>query len=287
MKRLHRVAWLVFLGGAQARGAPGELVAVEQQILRSQSLDRRAGQAVAADGDLALVGIPDDDDLGIDSGAAALFRRGPSSWGLVSKLLGAGSAAGANCGSNVALSGGFALVTCPGSNAVQLWDVSKSPPVQVSGGLPFNPPLPSSFGNSFALAMSDGRAVVAFNLAEQDVPMHVFENQGGAWKQTDFFKEPSIYGPVVGLALRGGLLVSGTPYSSVGSSAVVRVRELTAGVFGAAVDLSAPPDNPQANFGLSVATDGSQVFVGQSGFDNAAGRVWVASKNGGSWTLGQ
>ena len=68
------------------------------------------GSAVSLDGDLALVGAPDDDDKGNSSGSAYLFVRSGTSWSQQAKLTAGDGAASDGFGSAVSLSGEMALV---------------------------------------------------------------------------------------------------------------------------------------------------------------------------------
>jgi hypothetical protein len=77
------------------------------------------GADVAIDGDLVVVGAPENDELGAEAGAAYVFlsdHGGPDNWGQVAKLTAAGAAAGDRLGQTVAIDGDtIVLGTRPGS----------------------------------------------------------------------------------------------------------------------------------------------------------------------------
>jgi hypothetical protein len=68
------------------------------------------GSGVAISSDYALVGAYSDDDLGVNSGSAYLFKRENDSWTLGAKLIAEDGRAGDFFGATVALSGDLAVV---------------------------------------------------------------------------------------------------------------------------------------------------------------------------------
>ena len=70
----------------------------------------RFGISVALSGDTAVVGAPEDDDNGSNSGSAYVFVRSGTSWAQEAKLLPVDGAAGDRFGRSVALSGDTAVV---------------------------------------------------------------------------------------------------------------------------------------------------------------------------------
>lgn len=70
----------------------------------------RFGSAVALSGECILVGAPFDDDPGLASGSAYVFRRSGSSWLQEAKLVREGGPGNARFGSAVSLSGDYALI---------------------------------------------------------------------------------------------------------------------------------------------------------------------------------
>ncbi|MDD2237206.1 MAG: MBG domain-containing protein, partial [Kiritimatiellae bacterium] len=80
------------------------------------------GQAVALDGDLALIGSPRESSSGSDAGAAYLFRRnqgGTNAWGQINKLMGSDTGASDHFGISVALRGNVALIGAEGARTNQ------------------------------------------------------------------------------------------------------------------------------------------------------------------------
>lgn len=71
------------------------------------------GHGVTIDGDTVGVGVPFDDDTGIDGGSAFVYARTGSVWSQQAKLLGADTAAGDRFGSAVATNGSVLVVGAP------------------------------------------------------------------------------------------------------------------------------------------------------------------------------
>lgn len=68
------------------------------------------GRQVSIDGDSAIVSAPDDDDNGLASGSAYVFKRGTSSWTEQAKLIASDGAASDYFGWDASISGNYALV---------------------------------------------------------------------------------------------------------------------------------------------------------------------------------
>jgi hypothetical protein len=80
------------------------------------------GQSLSIDGDYALVGAPHDDDNGLDSGAAYIFRWNGERWQEEGKLLPSDGARKDNFGQSLSISGEVALVGASGAAYMFRWD---------------------------------------------------------------------------------------------------------------------------------------------------------------------
>jgi hypothetical protein len=91
-------------GGANAWGVVGKLTGAD----RTGSF----GESVALDGDIAIIGAPEDDDLGSRSGSAYVFARNASgAWTQVTKLTAADGDASDLFGASVAMSGDTVIIS--------------------------------------------------------------------------------------------------------------------------------------------------------------------------------
>jgi hypothetical protein len=81
------------------------------------------GSAVALDGDTAILGAPQDDDLGVYSGSAYVFQRvdgGAGGWQEIAKLTASDAAHDDRFGDSVSIAGDLAVVGAP-SNSDEGW----------------------------------------------------------------------------------------------------------------------------------------------------------------------
>ena len=140
----------------------------------------RFGASVAIYADTVVVGAPEDDDQGDDSGSAYVFRLDDDTWILESKLLPTDGAPNDEFGTTVAIYyGSSALVgTDPYSSAGQVYQFYRSVPewVQATRFLPVTGIGTDSFGASVALG-GDIAVVGAPGYDESAGAVHVFDIQ--------------------------------------------------------------------------------------------------------------
>lgn len=90
----------------------------EQKLTASNgAADDAFGHSVAVDGNVAVVGVKGDDQMGGEAGAVYLFRWNGSSWSLDGKLLATDGKPGDELGYSVSLSGNRALTGAIGEDA--------------------------------------------------------------------------------------------------------------------------------------------------------------------------
>src|SRR5688572_4785775 len=73
----------------------------------------RFGSAVAIQGDWLIVGSPQDDDMGLQSGSAYVFRRNGSGWVEHQKLTASDGQPSDSFGFSVAMDAGTAVIGAP------------------------------------------------------------------------------------------------------------------------------------------------------------------------------
>ncbi|MGE0784115.1 MAG: hypothetical protein AB7S26_00405 [Sandaracinaceae bacterium] len=219
---------VVALAAANAAAQPS---APEEALLTPASgAATRGGAAVAIDGDLALVGVPGTGTAATHGTVYAYRRTAPATWTLEQTIVDPEPAAtnsGDTFGASVALSGATAVVGDPthASRAGQAWVLTRDAGSGMWSAVAVLPPAgaPTRFGTAVAIA-----------------PPYVLvgaPDSGGGRA-----------GAVVVFDLLGGLDAAqiATPADVTG-----------AGLFGAAVAISAPP------------ADTSTVIVGAPGSDRA------------------
>ncbi len=101
-------------GAAYIFGRSGGIWTQQRKILASDgSAGDRFGYFIDVDGDIVVVGAPEDDDAGDDSGSAYVFERdlgGVDNWGQRAKLTAADAATGDIFGEDVAVGGDLIVI---------------------------------------------------------------------------------------------------------------------------------------------------------------------------------
>jgi len=155
---------VALITGFVSLGTPawGQVVNEDLKLFASDgAAGDQFGSSVAIDNDVLVVGAPDADDGGIDSGAAYLFQ---ASTGIeLLKFTPTDGAAGDAFGFSVAIAGGIVAVGAPGkddngadSGAAYLFDASTG--AQLAKLLPGDGAAGDEFGNS--IAIDDGIVAV-------------------------------------------------------------------------------------------------------------------------------
>lgn len=137
----------------------------QQAILSGENDEpEKFGQAVAIDGDYAIVGAPQDGQTTLyQAGAAHVFQRSGTSWTHVARLTAGDRAANDRFGTSVAISGIYAVVGAPASGtddsgAVYVFRHWREDWDQVAKITPTDPtPSGDGFGSSVAI---DGTTIV-------------------------------------------------------------------------------------------------------------------------------
>lgn len=258
------------------------------------------GNAVATDGDTALVGARLDDDNGMDSGSAYVFVRSGANWSLQAKLLPADGATHDNFGWSVALSGNSALIGSPGDD--DNGDQSGSAYVFVRSGttwtqqdklLPADGTTDDVFGYAVAI---DGQTAL---IGDQDGGSsgdnsgsgYVFVRSGTSWTQQakllpadgapyDFFGRSVALSGDTALVGASGDADNGTN----SGSAYVFAR---AGTTWTQQSKLLPADGSAYDFfGQSVALSGDTALVGaywDSDNGEVSGSAYVFVRSGTTW----
>ena len=221
------------------------------------------GNAVAVDGDTAVIGVPGDVNNGVQTGAAFVFTKGTDGWSRRAKLIANVPEAGDQFGFSVALDGDTIVVGV------------------LSDGLTAEEP-----GVNADIAGA-GSA-------------YVFSNPTGGWANwdglTDTAKDGLTAKLIAGDAAAGdqfgrsvavdedsGTIVAGAwRYDSNKGSAYVFTKDSTGWSQAAKLTASVPLANDY--FGRTVALDGDTVLIGASGRDSGKGAAYVFDKPGNTWT---
>ncbi len=273
----------------------------------SPTADDEFGYAVAIDGDTAVVGMPGDDDGGLNAGAAFVFIRDSSgTWSQVARLRPSIPEANALFGNSVALKGNTIVVGAPregtgssGHGAVYVFtkdadsdwgnDAGQDHRIETAKLLADGGGASDEFGWE-AVAVNDDEDTIVVGAYNKNAA-YIFARPAAGWADTtetlklsrsgssdDFGRSVAIDGDtiVVGASgvdsTKGSVFVFIEPDTGWANSLGTEVAELTA------YDRSGGD-----RFGRSVAIDGETIVVGASGVDSIKGSAYVFSEPDAGW----
>ena len=248
------------------------------------------GESVSISGDYAVVGARNDDDNGINSGSAYVFKRIGTSWAQEAKLLPADGAERDNFGQSVSISGDYAVVGAfkdddngSSSGSAYVFKRIGTSWAQEAKLLPADGATGDFFGES--VSISGDYAVVGAKGDDGTGSAYVFKRTGTSWVQEakllpadgatgDFFGESvSISGDYAVVGAKGD---DGTGSAYVfkrsGTSWAQEAKLLASD--GAAGDL----------FGLPVSISGDYAVVGAHDDGDHSGSAYLFKRTGTSWT---
>lgn len=276
-----------FVAGAPgADGAGAALVFVnaggwslQQQLMAADGeANDDFGRSVGVSADTLIVGAPNDDDAANDAGAAYVFTRSGSTWGIEHKLVASDGNTNDKAGRSVAIDGDTALLsaharngmggTLPDSGAVYVFERAGA-----IWGAPqlLEAPTPTSGGRFGETLDIDGDTMVIGEpgWTSNTGRAHVFVRQGATWTWQATLQ------PVTDLtsfaaaavAVDGDRVLVGVHGDFVGGSAFLYER---VGVTWSLVDtLKEPMPDLGNGFGYAVAIDGDRLAVGTAEGDTA------------------
>ncbi len=262
------------------------------------------GNSVSIDGTTIIVGAPDTDDLGDQSGAAYIFQLQEGAWNEHSKLLAGDGLAGDRCGFAVAIEGDVAVVGAPyhqdagvysGSAYVfrfdgAIWVEEQELAASDAGVGQF-------FGWSVAI---DGDVIVVGALGvDENGAVYVFRFGGTAWNEEDRLTIPDgaaldFFGTSVDVESGdNGVILVGAPQDDDGgmNSGSAYVFPYVGGIdpWAEGTRLTAPNLQPGDMFGSAVSLSGNVAIIaannGDTGWDTGAAYVFRGA--GANWSQEQ
>jgi hypothetical protein len=103
--------------GARPASAQVEILEVQRILASDGESSDGFGSALDVEGEVLIVGVPSDDDLGTNSGSAYIYRFDGAQWIFEQKLHASDGKLGAGFGSDVAVDGDIAIVGAPADDA--------------------------------------------------------------------------------------------------------------------------------------------------------------------------
>lgn len=219
------------------------------------------GTAVALQGDVLVIGAPDERADLRNAGKAYVYRRGSEGWSLEAELLPSVRTGGAHFGSSLDVDGDRVAVGAPGTTDVWIFERDASGWAEVATvGAP-DPATANLFGKTVRLS---GDRFVTHGTSTNDAFVYA-RGADGTWTV-----EGTMHSRGVGLALDGTRLAIGEfspgPDPTAGH---VTLYDFADGTWAESATLTAATD-ADARFGVDVALDGETLLVGAVGETGAA-----------------
>ena len=294
------------------------------QIAESATLtaaNNEFGYSVAVAGDIAVIGMPDDDESGLDSGAALVFSRVDGVWTQKYRLR-TGDDAGVvkddGFGSSIAFDGETIVVGAPFDDskkgAAYLfvkpgdgWDnPNGTDPVDLTDPAKLTAPnaaVEDEFGYSVAMdgntvvvgAYSDDSMDTDGNTVANSGSAYVFTKPGNAWVSTSTAATLTASDAAAGDEFGSSVAVDGNTIVVGASGDDGDALEFTGSAFvfvkpnggwvstSTAAKLIAYTRGNQDYFGRSVAIDGDTIVVGADGQESNKGSAFVFAEPSGGW----
>jgi hypothetical protein len=255
-----------------------------------QSFDR-FGAAVAVSGNLAIVGAPDDDDKGTNSGSVYAYAFDGTTWNFQAKLNGAEEAAFDSFGSAVAISGNMALIGAPldstlgaNSGAVYVFAFdgtawSEQTKLFFAGeGSDL-----SNFGES--IAFSGNTAVIGAPGFHDPGGAYVFTFDGTSWSQQAKLTgsdTTNLDDFASSISLSGNRVLVGAFDNGFGGAAYI--FNFNGTNWSEEAKLTALDTAEDDDFGLSVSLSGDLALIGAPHKSTNRGAAYVFAFDGASWS---
>jgi hypothetical protein len=237
------------------------------------------GEAIALDGDTAVIGVSRDDDFGSDSGSVYVFVRSASTWFQQVKIRAPDARSGDRFGEAVALDGDTIVIGAPGrheavasSGAVYVYTWTGTIWMLQTKLAPLVAQIGAEFGG--ALALDGDTALVGADGERSEDGMlsgagaaYAFTRQGTGWSQgTRLVAADSSavarFGGRVALEGDTGLISAIGDDQAGPDSGAVYVFQYVAGEWLQDDKLVAPDGGSELRFGDAIALDGALGIVG-------------------------
>ncbi|MDX2175568.1 MAG: hypothetical protein SF028_03755 [Candidatus Sumerlaeia bacterium] len=252
------------------------------------------GSVAAISGDTAMVGVPEDQEAGVQkSGSVRVFRRDGSIWEYSQALLPTPGFDSAYFGRSVAINDDVAVVGqyyfggYEGGGAATVFERKGGAWIATQTLLSPNAPSDDGFGRVVSIS---GDLIAVSASSDDDVirdsgAVHLFRRTVDGWIHEAKLKaeEPFLFGAFgSAVSVHGNRVIVGDrkgDYSSVSSAAYI--FEYTQNGWSQAAEL-----NPSNRFGSAVSLSGDVAAVGMTGNPNYLNRLYIYRRLAGEWVEG-
>ncbi len=268
--------------------------------------DRAAGDVfgrdVALSGEMAVIGAPQNDDAGSQSGSAYVFVRNAGVWTQAAKLLPADGAAGDLFGASVAIAGTTVVVGAAehdggginNSGAAYVFVEGPAGWAQQAKLVAGSPSPGDFFGTSVALSGDTALVGADSRTAMRTGSARVFVRSGVTWTQeATLLASDGLNGDRFGfsVALDGDTALVGAPLkaTAAGDTGAAYLFDRSGVAWSQTARLMSSDPDDQDRFGNWVALSGASALVAAS-FDDEqgadAGAVYTFARGASGWSQG-
>jgi hypothetical protein len=261
------------------------------------------GISVAIDGDVAVVGAPNDDALAFQSGAAYVFRRVGGTWIEEQKLKANDPTVGAAIGNAVGVLGDTVFIGAEHDHQSG-WYAGAAYVFERSGGTWTQTQKifssDSDDGDDFgcSLSLSGARVLIGAQTDDSTVPLsnrgaaYIFENTAGVWIQEQKLTasdagDNDYMGFSVSLDGTTALVGAHENHGPPPHAGAAYVFEFQQGAWSQTQRLTAGDPSVADNFGVGVAVSGDAAVIGATGDDDTgleSGSAYSFRRVGSTWT---
>ena len=277
-----------------------EWLEVDKLTVPDNKAEDLFGNSVSIDGDYAIIGTPYDDDNGIDSGSAYIFKRNGTSWNVEAKLLASDGGLSDSFGWSVSIDDNYVLIGAPGDGLIYTgsayifkrdgteWIQKKKLQAPDGGAYDKFGVSVSIRGNTAVVGAEQGFSPTRKGSA------YIFERYGETWIQEaklqgsdsvpwDYFGcSVSIYGDyaIVGAGI-GNVIFP--PYDGIGSAYVFKYDGIN---WIEEAKIQASDGESGELFGCSVSIFGDYAIIGalyDDDYGDYTGSAYIFKRDGTNW----
>jgi len=253
------------------------------------------GQAVSISNHTAMVGAPNDDDAGKDSGSVYVFEQIGGTWQEAGKLAPSDHEAGDSFGASVGVYGDLAIIGATGdddggfsSGSAYIFQNTGGTWQQVAKLTASDGETGAEFGYSVSIS-GDTAVVGAYNVIGHTGAAYIFQKFNGTWQELAQLSAIGVEadeGVGRSVSISGGTVLVGAELDDprgLDSGSVIVYREVISGLWTQVALLAPAGGQAGDHFGSSVALNGIAMAIGARSANGGTGAAYVFEKGVQGW----
>lgn len=288
-----------FSGSAYIFHRSGNVWTEQEKLTASDAVSfENFGRSVSIWGEYAIVGAPNDDDNGSESGSAYIFKRSGNDWTEQQKLTASDGNTFDQFGWAVDLHGDYAIIGAfhddddgVNSGSAYIFHRSGNNWSEQAKLTASDASIGDNFG--YAVALSGNYALISAYINDDDGTSsgsaYVFKRSNTLWlEQSKLTASDAATGDIFGysVAIEGDYLIVGAPGDESETGAAY-IFKRDGGVWNEKMKLTASDGNTEDAFGGNVGIHGDYAVVGASFADTQVadtGGAYIFHRSGSIWT---